>query len=100
MHRCRWAKRAVHGFNETHTRRPPGLVPRARALLVRRLAVKHVHSTVVGHPTDVSDPHTPCSGMDAVGWGLPQRVVAQLVEHWSPKPAVGGSSPYGPATRT
>ena len=25
------------------------------------------------------------------------RSVAQLVEHWSPKPAVGGSSPSGPA---
>ena len=25
------------------------------------------------------------------------RVVAQLVEHRSPKPAVGGSSPSGPA---
>src|SRR5690349_10321568 len=32
--------------------------------------------------------------------GDAQRVVAQLVEHWSPKPAVGGSSPSGPATHT
>ena len=25
------------------------------------------------------------------------RGVAQLVEHWFPKPAVGGSSPFAPA---
>ena len=29
-----------------------------------------------------------------------QRVVAQLVEHRSPKPVVGGSSPSGPAARS
>ena len=31
---------------------------------------------------------------------LCQRVVAQLVEHRSPKPVVGGSSPSGPAAST
>src|SRR5918999_2245993 len=30
--------------------------------------------------------------------GVSRRGVAQLVEHWSPKPAVAGSSPVAPAT--
>src|SRR4029078_13726113 len=34
-----------------------------------------------------------------VGQGTRTRSVAQLVEHWSPKPAVGGSSPSRPACR-
>lgn len=70
-----------------------------RELSVRRRAAEHVHSPVVG----LHQPHRSCTrGIPehAVGWWKPQRVVAQLVEHWSPKPAVGGSSPSGPATHS
>ncbi len=38
---------------------------------------------------------SPCSGLSDPCSG-PRRSVAQLVEHRSPKPAVGGSSPSGP----
>ena len=37
----------------------------------------------------------PASG-PPVAWRVSRRVVAQLVEHRSPKPGVGGSSPSGP----
>ena len=38
-----------------------------------------------------------CSANDMVAF-LIRRVIAQLVEHRSPKPRVVGSSPTGPAT--
>lgn len=66
---------------------------------VRRQAPDHVHSLVVG----LHQPSHRAHSVHSVGCGRlgePQRVVAQLVEHWSPKPAVGGSSPSGPATHT
>src|SRR6478609_205164 len=66
---------------------------------VRRGGAEHVHSPVVGLHQPHRFPH-PLTVEDAVGWWKPQRVVAQLVEHWSPKPAVGGSSPSGPATHS
>ena len=56
----------------------------------------------LGKPPKRSMVRFPCQACEnapvpILGSGDGQRVIAQLVEHWSPKPAVGGSSPSGPA---
>ena len=59
--------------------------------------------TTYTHTSLAFSGRSPVHTVHSVGCGTlgdAQRVVAQLVEHWSPKPAVGGSSPSGPATHT
>ena len=47
----------------------------------------------------VQDPYCPQRD-EAVGFlSCSDRPIAQLVEHWSPKPGVGGSSPSWPAIK-
>ena len=82
-------------------RRPGGAVPPPQVRVAVRVRVPRPRESMTASPRQnrrgnaMGRTPKPLATLTC-----PQRAVAQLVEHRSPKPAVGGSSPSCPAPRT